>query len=258
MSDRIHPTAIIDKSAHLEEGVEIGPYTLVGPKVHIKKGTWIQSNVRVDSNTTIGEGCRIYHGASVGNDPQDKKYEGEEAVLEIGDRTVVREFATLHRGTSATGKTVVGSDCLLMNYTHVAHDCVVGEHVILSNGVQLGGHVEIGEWAIIGGLTGVHQFARVGAHCMVGFGYRVTQDVPPFLMVAGEPMRPMGINRKGLERRGFSEEAMDGLKSAFRILYRSNLSLSEAVTRIELELNGCKEVGTMVDFVRQSERGLVR
>lgn len=254
----IHPTAIIDSKAELGDGCSIGPYCIIGPKVTLGKNVWLQSHVRIERNTTIDDDCRVYHCASVGNDPQDLKYNGEDSILTIGARTVIREFAALHRGTSATGKSTIGSDCLFMNYTHVPHDCVVGNHVIMSNSAQIAGHCVIGDWAIIGGLSGIHQFSRIGAHCMVGFGSRVVMDVPPFVLAAGEPLKPAGVNKIGLLRRGFTEEIIDKIKRAYKILYHGNFTLAKAVEQIRQEIPGSPEIEQIITFVESSKRGIIR
>ncbi len=202
----VHPTAIIDPDADVASGVSVGPYSIVGPGVVVGRGTVLGPHVLVERDTTIGEQCQIGKGAVIGSDPQDLKYEGEPSQLVVGDRTVVREYATLNRGTRASGRTLVGSDCLIMAYAHVAHDCEIGNHVVLSNAVNMGGHVLIEDWAMVGGLTAIHQFVRIGAHSFCGGGSRVPQDIPPYLKVAGNPVKLYGLYAVGLERRGVSED----------------------------------------------------
>jgi UDP-N-acetylglucosamine acyltransferase len=219
-------------------------------------GTEIGPRVLIERDTVVGEDCRIANGAVLGTDPQDLKYKGEASVLEVGDRTVIREFATLNRGTAASGRTVVGSDCLLMAYTHVAHDCELGSHVVLSNSVNMAGHVLIEDWVIVGGLTAIHQFVRIGAHAFVGGASRIPQDVPPYCRVAGNPCKLYGLNGIGLERRGLSQETRAALKKAYRILFQSKMMLSEAVTHAENEVTGIPEVGHLLAFIRTSERGI--
>lgn len=252
----IHPTAIVDPSAELGQGVVVGPWAIIGPGVAIGDGTEIGPRVLVERDTTVGEDCRIANGAVLGTDPQDLKFQGEQTVLEVGDRTVIREFATLNRGTSATGRTVVGSDCLLMAYTHVAHDCELGNHVILSNGVNMAGHVMIEDWVAVGGLTPIHQFVRIGAHAFVGGLSRISQDVPPYCRIAGNPSKLYGLNSIGLERRGFSPEVRKALKQTYRILFQKKMNLSEAMRRAEKEAPAIPEVRHMLEFIRKSERGI--
>ncbi|MBT8488146.1 MAG: acyl-ACP--UDP-N-acetylglucosamine O-acyltransferase, partial [Gemmatimonadetes bacterium] len=194
--------------------------------------------------------------AVLGTDPQDLKYQGERAPLEIGDRTVIREFATLNRGTAASGRTIVGSDCLLMAYSHVAHDCVLGNHVILANAVNMAGHVIIEDWVIVGGLTPIHQFVRIGAHAFVGGGSRVAQDVPPYCRAAGNPPKLYGLNSVGLERRGLSQEVRSALKKAYRMLFQGDVNLTQALERAESEVNSTPEVRHLIQFIRASERGI--
>ncbi len=253
---RIHDTALVDANAELGEGVTVGPWALIGPGVRVGNGTEVGPRVLIERDTVIGEDCRLSNGAVLGTDPQDLKYAGEHATLEVGDRTVVREFATLNRGTAASGRTVVGSDCLLMAYSHVAHDCVIGNHVVLANSVNMGGHVLIEDWVIVGGLTPIHQFVRIGAHAFVGGGSRVPQDVPPYCRVAGNPPQLYGLNTVGLERRGLSEEVRRALKQTYRILFQGNENLSAALDRAEHEVPGIPEVKHLIQFVRSSERGV--
>ncbi len=252
----IHPQAIVDPGAELGEGVVVGPWTRIGPNVRVGDGTVIGSHVLIDRNTTVGERCEIHQGAVLGSPPQDLKFGGEETVLVVGDRTVIREYATLNRGTSASGSTSVGDDCLLMAYTHVAHDCRVGHHVILSNAVNMAGHVELEDWVIIGGLTPIHQFVRVGLHAFVGGGSRISQDVAPFCRVAGSPPKLYGLNSVGLERRGFSAEVRAALKRAYRLVFQSNLNVSQGVARAREEVEPLPDVLRFLDFIQESERGV--
>lgn len=252
----VHETAIVDPGAELGRGVVVGPWALIGPGVEIGEGTEIGPRVLIAKDTTVGEDCRIANGAVLGTDPQDMKYRGERSRLEVGDRTVIREFATLNRGTSASGRTLVGTDCLLMAYSHVAHDCELGNHVILANSVNMGGHVLIEDWAIVGGLTPIHQFVRIGAHAFVGGGSRVPQDVPPYCRAAGNPPKLYGLNSVGLERRGLSPETRRALKQAYRILFQADEALSRAVGRVEQEVPGIPEVKHLLQFIRSSERGI--
>jgi UDP-N-acetylglucosamine acyltransferase len=253
---RVHSTAIVDPKADLALGVVVGPWSIIGPGVKIGAGTEIRSHVLIEKNTTVGADCQIHQGAVLGTDPQDLKFRGEETFLEVGDRTVIREYATLNRGTSDLVRTVVGDDCLLMAYSHVAHDCQIGNNVVLANAVNMAGHVFIEDWAIIGGLTAIHQFVRIGAHAFVGGASRTSQDVPPYTKAAGSPMKLYGLNSVGLDRRGFSPEVRKSLKRAYRIIFQSSLPLSQALDQAEAECKGLPEVGHFIDFIRKSERGV--
>jgi UDP-N-acetylglucosamine acyltransferase len=253
---QIHSTALVDPDAELGRGVVVGPYAIVGPRVVVGDGTTIGPHVLIDRDTRIGQSCQLFKGAVLGTDPQDLKFAGERTVLEVGDRTVVREYATLNRGTAASGRTVVGSDCLLMAYSHVAHDCVIGNHVILSYAVNMAGHVVIEDWATVGGLTGIHQFVRVGAHSFIGGASRISQDVAPYVRVSGSPPRLYGLNSVGLDRRGFSLEVVGSLKATYRILFQSGLNVSQGLARAEVEVEQLPEVRHLLTFIRTSERGI--
>ncbi len=254
----VHPTAIVDRDADLSPGVTVGPYSILGPGVTVGAGTRIGPHVFIERDTEIGEGCTLAKGAVLGTDPQDLKYQGERTSLVVGDRTVIREYATLNRGTAARGRTEVGSDCLLMAYVHVAHDCVVGDHAVLSNAVNMAGHVIIGDHAIVGGLTAIHQFVRIGDHAFVGGASRVPKDVPPFLKAAGNPMQLYGLNGVGLQqRRGFSDDVRTQLKRAYRIFFHSQLNVSQAIERARAELPPSPELETFLSFVEESERGIL-
>lgn len=254
----IHPTAIIHEKAELGENVTIGPFTTVGPAVRIGDGTSIGTCVLIDGETTIGANSRIYHGAAIGNPCQDLKYRGERTFVRIGDRVTIREYATINSATGAGQSTVVGSDVLLMAYAHVAHNCVIGNHVIIANAVNLAGHVHVHDFASIGGLTPVHQFVRIGEYAFIGGGSRIPQDVPPFLKVAGSPTRVYGLNAVGLTRRGFTAAQRALLKKAYTILYRSDLNVSQALERIGAELPAADEITLFVDFIKGSERGIIK
>jgi len=253
----IHPTALVDKRARLDDDVQIGAFAIVEGDVTIGAGTTIGPRTLIANGARIGKNCRIHNGAVVATLPQDLKFGGEATLFEIGDNTTIREYATLNRGTAAHGKSSVGSNCLLMAYTHVAHDCSVGNNVIMSNGVQLGGHVTIEDWAIIGGMTPVHQFCHVGQHCMVGGGFRVIQDVPPYILASEEPLRFCGLNSVGLRRRGFSNETLLQLKRAYRLLYRSGLNVSQAVERIKTEMAIIPEIDNILRFIESADRGIL-
>lgn len=254
----IHPTAVVHPDARLAPDVGVGPGTVIGPGVEIASGVQIGAHAVIHRDTTIGAGSRVFNGASIGTDPQDLKYAGEPTRLEIGERTTIREFCTINRGTEATGLTRIGSDSLLMAYTHVGHDCDIGDHVILANLAQLGGHVVIEDRAIFGANVGVHQFIRIGAHSFVGGMSRVVQDVPPFLLVVGSPCAARGVNVIGLQRRGFSKESIAALRAAYRSLFRNrSLNLRQAVEELEGRGGLTPEVVDLIAFIRASERGVV-
>jgi len=256
----IDPRAVIHDGAELGEGVEVGPFAVIGPNVRLGKGTTVGSHAVVDGHTSVGEGCRIFPFASVGTIPQDLKYRGEPTTLEVGDRTVVREFTTVNIGTQGGGgATRVGADCLLMAYSHVAHDCTLGNRVILANAATLAGHVEVADGAGIGGLTAVHQFVRIGEHAYVGGCSAIVMDVPPYCTASGNRARLYGFNLVGLKRRGFTEEALKDLRRAYRTIFRSKETLAQA---LDLVRGGPEyerpEVRKFVDFIARSERGVTR
>lgn len=257
MTPRIHPTALIDPAAELASDVEIGPYAIVGPGVEVGNGTVIGARVTIERDTSLGRRCRVGVGAVLGSDPQDLKYRGEATRLTVGDHTTIREYATLHRGTAATGQTTVGHRCYLMAYAHVAHDCVLEDDVVLANVVQLAGHVHVEAGASIGGSTAVHQFVRIGALAFVGGASRVVQDVPPYTRAAGNPMKLYGVNAVGLERAGFDPETRRALKRAHRLLFNSRRPLTGALEEVRLELGDIPEVARLVDFVTRSQRGVL-
>ncbi len=255
----IHPSAVIDPSALLAPGVEVGPFAVIGAGVEVGAGTRVGSHTVIRGPTRIGRDNRIFQFASVGEDPQDMKYGGEETRLEIGDRNQIRECATLHRGTvQDQGVTRVGNDNLFMAYTHVAHDCRIGDHVIMANAASLGGHVEIQDWAILGGFTIVHQFCRLGAHSFCAMGSALSKDVPPYVTVGGQPAAPHGINSEGLRRRGFSPAAIAAIKRAYRALYLAGLKLDEALERIRGLAAEVPEVAVLAAFVAERSRSIVR
>jgi UDP-N-acetylglucosamine acyltransferase len=255
----IHETAIVSPEAVLAEGVTVGPYSVIGPRVRIGRGTVVGPHVVIKGPTTIGEGNRIVQFASIGEDPQDKKYAGEDTRLEIGNGNLIREYCTINRGTSQDeGVTRVGNDNWLMSYTHIAHDCQVGNNVIMSNNATLAGHVHVEDHAILSGFTAVHQFCRIGVHSFIGGLSGITKDVLPYMMVAGHPPEPRGVNQEGLKRRGFTPEQLRNLKEAYRILYRSGLRLVEAREQLSALAAGNPEVGVIVQFMDRSERSIVR
>ena len=259
MTEGIHPSALVDPAARLARGVTVGPYSIVGPEVEIGEGSWIGAHVVLDGRTRIGRNNRIFHFASIGGPPQDKKYGGEPSTVEIGDGNTIREYVTINRGTALdAGATRVGDDNWIMAYVHFAHDCQIGSHTIFANACQLAGHVTVGDWAILGATTLVHQFVHIGAHAFTGMGSYLPQDVVPYVTVAGNPARPYGINSEGLKRRGFPGAALSGLKTAYRTLYRSGLALEEARRQLEEQAQACPEVRLLVEFLGQSSRGLLR
>jgi UDP-N-acetylglucosamine acyltransferase len=255
----IHPTAIIDPSAEIGSGVSIGPYSVIGPDVVIGDECWIGPHVVINGPTTLGRENKIFQFASVGEVPQDLKFEGEETRLEIGDRNTIREFATINRGTGVGGSvTRIGNDNLLMAYIHVAHDCIVGNHVILSNNASLAGHVTVADHAILGGFTLVHQFCAIGEHVFAGMGTAIAKDVPPYLIVTGAPAAPHGLNKVGLKRRGFSDETLRELSRGYKLLYRQGLSLDEAKSQLQKLGEESEEVKKFSAFIEQSTRSIIR
>ena len=254
----IHPTAIVYSGAQIGDHVSVGPYTVIENDVIINNNCQIGSHVLIHSGTRIGAKCRIFKGAVLGTDPQDLKYAGEKTTLEVGDETTVREFCTLNRGSSHRLRTVIGKKCLLMAYVHVAHDCLLGDQVILANAVNMAGHVTIEEFVSIGGMTPIHQFVKIGKHAFIGGGLRVNQDIPPYILAAGEPIQYAGINRIGLSRRGFSPEILMQIKQAYKLIYRSGLNTTQALEQIEQTMELTPEVKYIVDFIKTSERGIVK
>lgn len=239
--------------------MHVGPFSVIGPEVEIGDGTWIGPHVVINGPTRIGKQNRIYQFSSLGEVPQDLKYAGESTRLEVGDRNTVREYCTFSRGTAGGGGTTrIGDDNLFMAYVHVAHDCQVGNKTVFANCATLAGHVSVGDYAILGGFTGIHQFCRVGAHCMTGIATITFKDVPPFLLASGNTARPYGLNLRGLKRRGFSETAIDSLRRAYKIIYRSGLKLDEALERLDSLAQEHEEVRYLADFIRQSDRGIIR
>ncbi|MBA3996315.1 MAG: acyl-[acyl-carrier-protein]--UDP-N-acetylglucosamine O-acyltransferase [Candidatus Accumulibacter sp.] len=255
----IHSTAIIHPGAQLGANVTVGPYSIIGEHVSIGDDTTVGPHVVIDGHTTIGRENRIFQFCSLGEVPQDKKYAGEPTRLEIGDRNTIREFCTFNLGTAQdVGVTRIGDDNWIMAYVHIAHDCQVGNKTTFANNSQLAGHVHVDDWAILGGFTGVHQFCRVGAHCMTAVGTVVLQDVPPYVMAAGNTASPYGINAEGLKRRGFSADALMALKRAYRTLYKSGLMLEEARTKLGEDVKAHPEIQPILDFLSVSKRGIIR
>jgi UDP-N-acetylglucosamine acyltransferase len=252
----IHPTSIVQSP--FEASVRIGPFSIIDEDVTIGPESEVDSHVHVYTHTRIGRACRIFHGASVGNIPQDMKFQNEYSELVIGDRTVIREYATINRGTAAAGQTRIGSDCLLMAYVHIGHDSTVGDHVILANNVTLGGHVVIDDYAGVGGLVPIHQFCRVGKYAFIGGGYRAVQDVPPFILAAGEPLRYEGLNYVGLRRHGFTPERLHALEQIYHVIYREGLNRKSALQKIADTCPPSDDREDVIRFFESSERGVIR
>ncbi|HZQ74501.1 MAG TPA: acyl-ACP--UDP-N-acetylglucosamine O-acyltransferase [Burkholderiales bacterium] len=255
----IHPSAIVHPGARLAPDVEIGPYCVIGPQVQVGEGCWLGAHVVLDGRTRIGKRNRIWHFASIGAPPQDKKYKGEDTAVEIGDDNTIREYVTINRGTALdAGTTTVGNDNWIMAYVHFAHDCRIGSHTIFANACQLAGHVVVGDWAIFGATTLVHQFVHIGAHAFTGMGTYLPQDLPPYVRAAGNMAKPYGINSEGLRRRGFAPDTINALKRAYRTLYRSGLSLEEARRELQAQSSASPEVGLFLTFLDQTQRGIIR
>ncbi|MDH3490693.1 MAG: acyl-ACP--UDP-N-acetylglucosamine O-acyltransferase [Gammaproteobacteria bacterium] len=255
----IHSTAIISNKADLADDVVVGPYAVIGDDVEIASGTQIDSHVVINGPTKIGKDNHIYQFASIGDDPQDKKYANEPTRLIIGDRNTIREFCTISRGTTQDeGETVIGDDNWIMAYVHIAHDCIVGNKTIMANNTTLAGHVHIGDWVICGGFSGAHQFCRIGAHAFLGMYAGVNRDVPAYTMVSGQPATPRGINSEGLKRRDFSADQIRNIKNAYRLTFRRGKKLSEAIEEISILCEDQPELNLFLESLRSSERGLVR
>ncbi|SDV47463.1 acyl-ACP--UDP-N-acetylglucosamine O-acyltransferase [Chitinasiproducens palmae] len=260
---RIHPSAVVDPAAQIDATVEIGPFAVIGPHVSIGAGSQVGSHTVIEGHTSIGEGNRIGHFAALGGVPQDMKYAGEPTRLEIGARNVIREFTTIHLGTVQDGGvTRIGDDNWIMAYVHIAHDCQVGNHTVFSSNAQIAGHVQVGDWAILGGMSGVHQFVRIGAHSFLGGASALVQDLPPFVIAAGEKASPHGVNVEGLRRRGFSAESIGAVRAAYRTLYKSGLAFEEALAALRETVAqggaGTDSVAALLAFAESSKRGLIR
>ena len=256
---RIHPTALVDGGAELDDDVDIGPFAIIGAHVRIGRGTRVGAHTVIDGHTRIGNDNHVFHHASIGAAPQDLKYRGEASELIIGNHNLIREFATLHTGTAGGGMvTQVGDHNLLMNYSHVAHDCRIGHYTIVANGAQLGGHVTIHDYVVVGALVGIHQFVKIGESAILGAGAMVSQDVPPFCNATGDRAQLHGLNLVGLKRRGFGPEIVRDLKHAYRIMFHAGLKAAEALARIRLEVRQSREVDCFVAFIQASDRGVCR
>jgi len=259
MSAEVHPSAIVDRRARLAARVSVGPFSVIGPHVEVGEGTWIGAHVVLDGRMRIGRDNKIFHFASLGAPPQDKKYKGEDTAVEIGDGNTIREYVTINRGTAQdVGTTRLGNDNWVMAYVHFAHDVQIGNHTIFANACQLAGHVTVGDWAIFGATTLVHQFVHIGAHAFTGMGTYLAQDLPPFVTAAGNMAKPYGINSEGLKRRGFSPQAIAGLKRAYRTLYRGGLALDAAKEALEAQVAECPPVREILEFLARSKRGIIR
>lgn len=254
----IQPLAYIHPQAKIADNVIVEPFAIIHKNVEIEEGTWVGSHAVINEGARIGKNCKIYPGAIISAVPQDLKFEGEETVCVIGDNTTVREYATVHRGTRDRYKTSVGRNCLIMEYVHIAHDCILGDNVILSNTVQLAGHVTVDEWAIVGGGALVHQFTRIGSHAMIQGGALVRKDIPPFIKAGREPLVYAGVNSIGLRRRGFSNEKINEVADVYRIIYLAGKGLNKALDDVELSLPPSKERDEIVNFIRASERGIMK
>ncbi len=252
------PLAYVHPQAKIAQNVVIEPFTTIAKNVIIEEGTWIGSNVTILEGARIGKNCKIFPGAVISSTPQDLKFEGEETTAEIGDNTIIRECATVSRGTKDRYTTKIGKNCLIMSYVHIGHDCILGDHVICVNAVQLAGHIEIGDHAIIGGTSAVHQFVKIGAHTMISGGSLVRKDVPPFTKAGRDPLSYIGINSIGLRRRGYTSEKINEIQDIYRILYLRGLNNSKAVDKIEIEMNPTDERDIILDFLRRSNRGIMR
>ena len=252
------PLSFVHSGAKIDKSVVIEPFVTIESNVVIGKGTWIGSNVTIMEGARIGENCRIFPGAVISAIPQDLKFNGEDSIVEIGDNTTIRECATVNRGTSATGKTIIGKNCLLMAYSHVAHDCNIGDNCVIVNGVALAGHVTIGDFAILGGNSAVHQFVTIGRHAMISGGSLVRKDVPPFVKAAREPLSYIGINSIGLRRKEFTEEKINEIQDIYRILFQKKNNNSQAILKIEAELKSTPERDEIISFIKNSGRGIMK
>jgi UDP-N-acetylglucosamine acyltransferase len=255
----IHPTAVIDSAAELDESVMVGPYAVIGPDVVIGAGTIVESHVVIKGPAAIGVDNHIYQFASIGDVPQDKKYSGESTRLQIGDRNTIREYCTINRGTVLDeGMTIVGSDNWIMAYAHIAHDCVIGSHTIFANNASVAGHVHIGDYAILGGFSAVHQFCHIGEHAFTSMFTYVTKDLPAYVVASGRPAEPRGINTEGLKRRGFDAESIRRIRDAYRIVFRKGLKLEDAIAELESRSAAASEIERFLRSLRSGSRGLMR
>ena len=256
--NNIHASAIVSPKAELGDNITIGPFTIVEDGVVIGDNCEIKSSVVLAEGTVLGQNVKVFSSAVIGTASQDLKFGGEKTQAIIGDNTMIREFVTFNRGTTYHNRSECGKNCLIMAYAHVAHDCLIGDNVIMANSVNLAGHVEVGDFAILGGVLPVHQFVKIGAHCMVGGGYRVQQDVIPYSLMGGYPLKVAGLNKVGLKRRGFSSDAIKSLEHLYKLLLHSHLNTTQAMERIEAEVDKTPEVQTVIDFIKASDRGIIK
>ena len=255
----IHATALVDPAAQIADDAEIGPFSIIGPKVTIGPGSWIGSHVVVTGRTTIGENTRIFHHTSMGEEPQDKKYDGEDTELIIGDNTTIRELCTFSRGTiQGGGKTIVGNNNWIMACVHIAHDCILGDNIIMANNASLAGHVTVGDWAILSGYSLIHQFCTVGEHSFTSFASHVNQSIPPYVTVSGEKAKAKGVNSEGLKRRGYSSEQIQMVRRAYKVLYRSGLRLEQAKEKLAEMAIDHEEVKPWIEFLETTEKSFIR
>ncbi|HPG10212.1 MAG TPA: acyl-ACP--UDP-N-acetylglucosamine O-acyltransferase [Chitinophagaceae bacterium] len=254
----IHPHTYIHPNAKVATNVKIDPFTVIHPDVEIGEGTWVGSNVTIMEGARIGKNCRIFPGAVISAIPQDLKFEGEASIVEIGDNTTIREFVTVNRGTKALGKTVIGSNCQIQAYSHIAHDCIVGDHCIISNNTQVAGHVVIGDWCVLAGMCAIHQFVKIGDHAFISGGSLVRKDVPPYIKAARDPLSYAGVNSVGLKRRGFSIDQINHILDIYRVIYNKGLNTSQAMVYIEEEMPATDERDEIVTFIRESGRGIIK
>ena len=255
----IHKSVIISETAKISDNVEIGPFSIIGDHVEIGEGTRINSHVVINGPTIVGSENHIYQFASIGDDPQDRKYRGEPTRLKIGNRNTIREYCTISRGTAQDKSlTTIGDDNWIMAYVHIAHDCQVGNNIIFANSATLAGHVHVGDWAIFAGFTGAHQFCHIGAHSFIGMNSLTNKDIPAYTMASGQPVTPRGVNTEGLKRRNFSSEEINNIKNAYRILYRSELTLAQAISELEKLVENQPELLIFLESLKQSDRGIIR
>lgn len=256
--NHISKTAIISPKAKIGDNVTIKDYSIIEDDVVIDDNVQIATNVVICNGARLSKNCRIYHSAVLSSEPHDLKYSGEITTLEIGENTIVREFSTISRGTKEKKRTVIGKNCFIMAYVHIPHDSIIGDNVILANAVNMGGHVTIEDWAIVGGLVGIHQFVKIGTHSFIAFSSRVTQDIPPYILAGGMPLRYMGLNIVGLKRRGFTDEQTEHMKQAYDLIYNSKYNTTDAIKAIKDSMNPSKEVKRIIEFIETSERGIIR
>lgn len=257
MSVSVDPRAVVSPKAQLGDNTSVGPYAVIEDDVTIGAGTSVGSHALIANGARIGKECRIHHGAVLATNPQDLKFRGEVTTLEVGDHTTIREYATLNRGTSDRWKTTVGNHCFIMAYAHVAHDCAIGNHVILANSVNMAGHVVIEDYVVIGGLVPIHQFVHIGRHAMIGGGFRVPKDVPPYILAGQEPLAFQGLNIVGLKRRNFSQETLETLQKLYQYIYTSQLNVSQALEKIRSDFPQTDEVRNVIEFIERSKRGII-